>query len=239
MESVLYLTCTKLPCIGTSQAPIVLCIADTIALVSGNQTLPGFLITSTEVIDDCNCVGYWRYTLAYDETLLTDPETLLVPENITGIFCETCFSDWLKELIAIGPAVPAPAEIPWIDYPINIGMLDNVTVVDGLSSYRIVDGVCEWILRMACEVAVDNQSIYVDLPVPFDEAVYMTDYLTKGYVRFATGVFATLNASCSSGYFFKDVDLVHKLNLKEPIGNWNLIAPFNHVGFTLRYRVQP
>lgn len=100
MKTVVYLTCTKLPCTDVLQAPVILCLKDTIELLSGTKTLPALLATSQEIFDDCECLAYWRYTLAYDETLLVDPEVLLVPDDILGIFCETCFTDWVKELIA-------------------------------------------------------------------------------------------------------------------------------------------
>lgn len=101
MKSVVYLTCTKLPCVGTSQAPVVLCISDTIELVSGNHTLPGFLLVSSELSDDCSCQPYWRYTISYDEELLSDPDTPLTSADITNLFCETCFTDWIREITQI------------------------------------------------------------------------------------------------------------------------------------------
>lgn len=111
MKSVVYLTCSKLPCIGTSQAPIVICVSDDIELVDGWKTLPGFLVTAEQVVDDCQTDNFWRYNLAYDEALLVDPEVLLTSTNITGIFCEGCFSNWVRELVeqviaGSGPFIP-------------------------------------------------------------------------------------------------------------------------------------
>lgn len=103
MQTVLYTTCEQLPCLGISQAPIVLCIAPAIALVSTQHTIPGTLVLGTQIVDDCNSIAYWNYTFAYDESLLTDPTTLLVSANILGVFCESCFTDWIKELIANSP----------------------------------------------------------------------------------------------------------------------------------------
>lgn len=96
MESLVYTSCTQLPCIATSRAPIIICVKDTIELVSGGHTLPALLITSTN--DDCSCPSSWSYTVSYDEELLSNPELLLVASDITEIFCETCFTDWVQEL---------------------------------------------------------------------------------------------------------------------------------------------
>ncbi len=100
MKSLLYLTCTQLPCIGTSQAKIILCIRDDVFLASGKHTLPGFLATSIQKGGDCSGQSYWEYTLAYDENLLSEPETPLVATDILSVFCESCFTDWIKELVA-------------------------------------------------------------------------------------------------------------------------------------------
>lgn len=100
METLVFNSCTKLPCIGTSNAPIILCIDDDVSLVSGGHTLPAVLNTGQESADDCSCEGYWVYNVSYDEALLTTPEVLLVSADITAVWCLDCFTDWIQELIA-------------------------------------------------------------------------------------------------------------------------------------------
>lgn len=99
MQSITYISCEQLPCIGTSQSPIVLCIDPAVSLVSTHHTVSGFLLVSENITDDCDRPQYWRYTFSYDESQLTDPTTPLTTAQIKGVFCETCFTDWIKELI--------------------------------------------------------------------------------------------------------------------------------------------
>lgn len=133
MKSVVYLTCTKLPCIGTSQANVVICIKDTIELVSGLNNLPAFLLVSTEIHDDCNvCNSYWRYTLSYDENLLEDPETLLTSDDITGLFCKTCFTDWIESFSGGLPVVTFKTiDVPTGTNPVAASVTDTLTFLAG------------------------------------------------------------------------------------------------------------
>lgn len=101
MESVNFLSPTLLPCSGTSQAPVILCLVDTVELVSGYHTVPAVLTVVQDEFDGvCGDGLQYRYTFAYDETLLTDPTALLATPDITNVFCDDCFLAYIRELIA-------------------------------------------------------------------------------------------------------------------------------------------
>lgn len=67
-----------------------------VELVSGGTTLEAEIL-------NINCLNY---TLSYDEELLTSPEILIIPENITGVFClNACLVTWLREFaVIVAPA---------------------------------------------------------------------------------------------------------------------------------------
>lgn len=111
MKSVVYLTCTSLPCITVTAAPIVLCLSPELETESGNPTIPGTLTAAEKILNDCGDKEYWRYTISYDETLFVDPDTTLVAENILAIFCETCFTDWIQTLIAAAGEFPSATKV--------------------------------------------------------------------------------------------------------------------------------
>lgn len=93
-------SCKQLSCVQDSQAPVILCLEDTVSLVSTGHIISAFLLTSEHVNDGCDSAQFWRYTISYDESLLTDPTTPLVSGDVKGLFCEDCLTDWVRELIA-------------------------------------------------------------------------------------------------------------------------------------------
>lgn len=264
IQSLQYIATEHLKCACCLPADIVLCVSAAIVkpIVCDNEfpspyllsTMNATLVGAYKAYNPCVCVNQWTYTIEYDDELLIDGGPLLVTD-ITGIFCKDClvryFEDKLGDEVFVSTSVLGnktlhtqhgceyplnnPQDTEWIQYPIDTSMLGNVASVSGMSSYRTVDGMVEWVLRMSFLPIIETEPVRIYLPVEMDEAAYYTDFATYGYVRFATGVFAAAGTVVSSGYFMIDPDLIHKALINEPIGGWNLLGP-NHIGFTLRYR---
>lgn len=98
MKSVSFSSTSKLPCQGVSGAPLIICLVSDTLLESGLSTFTGTLLNSSKLCcDPCNS-DTWRYTIQYDETLLADPGTPLVSDDIKGIICEdSCLIKWIQE----------------------------------------------------------------------------------------------------------------------------------------------
>lgn len=108
-KSVVFSTCSRISCAGQSSPEVVLCLIDDL-LESGRSTIDGIL---TKVYKDNTGCGnpVWRYVVSYDETLLVDPDVVLISTDVTGIFCKGCLTTWVDDEIRFGaiPIINIPA----------------------------------------------------------------------------------------------------------------------------------
>jgi hypothetical protein len=98
-------------CCDTSPA-VILCLNDPALLApfdcpDGDEgstpfelhTIEGTLISCIKNVGACGTIESYRYVVSYDENLLTDPEYALTSDDISGIFCKDCGSQWVEDLV--------------------------------------------------------------------------------------------------------------------------------------------
>lgn len=117
-QSVVFSTCSRISCAGQSSPEVVICLDSDELLTSGRSSLDGVL---TRVYKDNNCCETvaWRYVIAYDETLLVDPDTLLVAADINGIFCKGCLTTWVEDEFATSGNLLLVTDTDSVDLTIN------------------------------------------------------------------------------------------------------------------------
>lgn len=103
-------TAGRISCINTTPPPtVILCLASSDLLapidcpISGESpydftTIEATLTKSWANCNACNQVSY-SYVFSYDENLLADPTSALTADDIVGVFCAGCLTDWVKEQI--------------------------------------------------------------------------------------------------------------------------------------------
>jgi hypothetical protein len=107
-KSVLYTSCSRIACASSESPTVYLCIDDptilaTIVCPAGTTpyqpTTIDAILTKTWK-DGSRCgTGMWRYLFQYDENDLADPTGVLTAEDITGVFCAGCLTDWIEDAI--------------------------------------------------------------------------------------------------------------------------------------------
>lgn len=109
---VTYCSSERFPCAGASHvdngtvvndADVILCLQSAGLVVPGTcdypfSTIHAKICQSYNLGDSCTSAR-WNYTFSYDDTQLTNPSTPLVASDITGVFCEGCFTNWVEEQI--------------------------------------------------------------------------------------------------------------------------------------------
>ena len=99
-KSVLWSSCFRLSCSGQQTPSVILCLKDSALLAAQECPYPYTTLeaTLTKNWKDCaqNCAQpTYRYLFSYDESLLADPTTPLTTDDISGVFCEGCLTDWV------------------------------------------------------------------------------------------------------------------------------------------------
>lgn len=101
-------TCrSELPCSGNLPSDVILCVPSSKVAVhtcpagadSGDQVFTYTFIEATltavsATLGDCSL--NFKHTICFDDSVLLEGQTLL-DSDLTGVFCEGCFSDWVKE----------------------------------------------------------------------------------------------------------------------------------------------
>lgn len=126
MKTVVYTTNTRLSCSCASSPDVILCLAasgllaptecpDSSDVPFDFTTIAATISQAYKSVDSCGN-ALWHYSFSYDETLLNDPSTPLTAADISGVFCEGCLTDWVKELVGDEPSlIPnADGSITWV-----------------------------------------------------------------------------------------------------------------------------
>lgn len=113
LQIVKYSNCSRLSCAGCSVADVILCVPEAkveepdcpTGMTSGNadkETVERGYVYATlidfyRIKDSCGNYRY-HYTFQYDDAQLI-PDTLLTATDISGVVCEGCLTDWVKDLV--------------------------------------------------------------------------------------------------------------------------------------------
>ena len=92
MKSLTYSSWQKVSC-ACAPADVVLCVDESIT-ASGAPFIEGTLATVRCQNDGCGRPIY-VYGITYDEVQLLDPDTNLAECDVTGIFCDSCLTNYL------------------------------------------------------------------------------------------------------------------------------------------------
>lgn len=101
LRTLQYYSNVKLPCVGCSPANVIICVkegvtTDQICPNLGNAKFIYGQVINYVLLEQCNRYVH-RYLLEYDD-VDTNGEAL-VTNDIKGIVCEGCQTDWVKELV--------------------------------------------------------------------------------------------------------------------------------------------
>lgn len=111
-----WLSASKLPCACAGTANIIICT------IYG-YTIQGQLTATVEATTCSGCSGY-EYTVTYDSDDLPSGVESLATSAITGILCEGCVTDWVREEIQKGAINPDG----WLD-PFEEWVYDSATTI--------------------------------------------------------------------------------------------------------------
>lgn len=105
---------TKLSCAGCAPSDVIICVPQAFVAHPDTEFQPSFitgrLVSSVVVRGTCNNVSY-KYAIAYDDAQITDGYTLTC-QDITGVFCEGCLSQWVEDKFALLPETDITAVAP-------------------------------------------------------------------------------------------------------------------------------
>lgn len=132
-KSVVFSTTGRISCAGQSNPTVILCLSDDTLLASGRSTIEGTLTNAYRTGNDCSCPT-WRYVVSYDESLLTDPAVALTADEVTGIFCKGCMTNWIEDEVAfLGSDIKyiMPTTVPTVGQVLTVqSVTDNVVTLE-------------------------------------------------------------------------------------------------------------
>lgn len=130
-KTVVYTSCSRISCASSESPDVILCLSSDDLLVSGKSTIAGVL-SKVYKINECCDKAYWRYVITYDETLLVNPTTALTTDNIEGIFCKGCLTDWVQdEIVTLGGSgfkYVYPATLPSVGQVLTVSNVTGTVV---------------------------------------------------------------------------------------------------------------
>lgn len=85
-------------CQGVYPRPLIFCVPP-VRTASGFSFLEGTLKGITHS-SKCGATCIYQYTIEYDDEDLADPSTPLTSAEVSGFFCENCFTTWIEEIVA-------------------------------------------------------------------------------------------------------------------------------------------
>lgn len=105
IKYVVYCTSEKPACAFIPDAPVVICLADSALVVQ--PTVPCEIELTTIVATICaasslqhGCQSWtYNYTFAYDDEQIVNTDRGLLQADITGFFCEDCYTTYVAEQI--------------------------------------------------------------------------------------------------------------------------------------------
>lgn len=105
-QTVDYLSCTRI-CCGTLPSAVIICLPSAIVaphvctITEEDDTYPRAYVLAEISAERCistGCKTNYIYSISVDDTQLID-DTTLSGSEITGIFCRSCFTDWVEDAI--------------------------------------------------------------------------------------------------------------------------------------------
>lgn len=115
IQQVLFTTQTNLDCKCITSAPVILCVSSEIVAPhicpeGGDDTETNYAYSTIEATVENFTVHikcedkFYSYAFQYDDEQLID-EATLTPGDIFGVFCEDCFSQWVKDMVGQEPYI--------------------------------------------------------------------------------------------------------------------------------------
>ena len=105
---------TKLSCAGCAPSDVIICVPQAFVAHPDTEFQPSFitgrLVSSVVTRGTCNNVSY-KYAIAYDDAQITTGY-ILTCQDITGVFCEGCLSQWVEDRFALLPETDITAVAP-------------------------------------------------------------------------------------------------------------------------------
>lgn len=101
IRSVEWSSGSLLSCAGCLPADVVLCVNPGLLpqpLESHEFTTIDASLVSVATSRTCGCENTYRYTIEYNDADLLAP-TELIASDVTGLFCKTCFTQWVEDLV--------------------------------------------------------------------------------------------------------------------------------------------
>lgn len=118
IQTLVYDDCSLLPCAGCSPADVIICLPSEyvvqpdcptatgqVTVTPAQQTvlwhfIEAQLVSTTKIQGAGGCWVY-RYTITYDDVQLVEGYKSLTCKLIDGIFCKSCLTTWVEDLVGI------------------------------------------------------------------------------------------------------------------------------------------
>ena len=92
------------------------------------HTIEGTLVSCIKNVTACGTACSYRYVVSYDENLLADPESALTSEDISGIFCKDCGTQWVEDLVGNEVAFSYDPDSEILTFTSQHGCVTEMTV---------------------------------------------------------------------------------------------------------------
>lgn len=120
------------PCKWIAGNTVILCLQDT-SLINQedvcNESKNWIDGTICQAFQYSDCDLVWHYVIQYDDTQLADPDTALLPGDVSGIVCRDCLTSYIDQ--RVGEEITASIEDDVLTITSQHGCVYEIPIEDG------------------------------------------------------------------------------------------------------------